>query len=231
MLYLQDHIDKLMAHARTIQGSRTAVATLASAARFEREETIASKTETPARRRGYSNQTPARPRATTGDSDPTWRRRRSSGAYLEEAPLDALLRTLTLTLPSESEHNKPVPTSEHLAEDIEALTTALANRTAKLDEVAANAQQSFEAGVMARLAEMRLVVRLLRDSVLAETPFGEVRLVDEGIQNSILVLSQEVEKARARVKEVDETAVVRSRKREELLRRWGRVGGGRSRRR
>lgn len=102
------------------------------------------------------------------------------------------------------------------------LAAALAERTAKADDVARNAQDSFEASAMAHLEDARRAVQLLRDSVLAESPFGEVRLVDAEIENSISVLAQEVDKVRDTLAGVDaKRGDGKSEKREDLLRRWG----------
>jgi hypothetical protein len=66
---------------------------------------------------------------------------------------------------------------------------------------------------------------MLRDSLLAESPFGQVRLVDPEIEDSIGVLDQELEKVRSRLEGVD-VDIVKARgrkgKRDEIIRRWGR---------
>ena len=107
-------------------------------------------------------------------------------------------------------------------EQVAALSNVLAERSAKTDDVAASAQQGFEEGAAMHLADAKRAVTLLRDCVLADSPFGKVRLVDEEIEASIGVLEEEIEKLRRQVDGVDPKNVkVRSEKREELLRRWG----------
>ncbi len=65
---------------------------------------------------------------------------------------------------------------------------------------------------------------MVRDSVLAESPFGDVRLVDPEIEASINVLAQEVAKVKQKLGEV-ETEMTKAQgpsiKRDELIARWG----------
>lgn len=65
---------------------------------------------------------------------------------------------------------------------------------------------------------------MLRDSLLAESPFGRVNLVDPEMDVSIRVLDQELERVRRRMDEVEtEVGMLKGRrgKQEELIRRWG----------
>lgn len=149
-------------------------------------------------------------------------RRRSSGIGLtaDAAPLEQLLRMLALTLPE----NENTAQSSSSGPQVAALATALADRTAKVADVAANVQESFEIGVAAQTKESALAHQLLRDSLLAESLFGEVQLVDPGIEGSIRVLDQELEKMGRKLEQMDsEVSLIRGRrgKQDELIRRWG----------
>lgn len=64
----------------------------------------------------------------------------------------------------------------------------------------------------------------MRDSVLAESPFGEVLLVDPEIEGSIAVLVQELLGVEGKLRAVEGGVGRlrgRSAKREEIVGRWG----------
>jgi hypothetical protein len=98
----------------------------------------------------------------------------------------------------------------------------LVERTNKCNEVAKGAQESFEITARAQLDDMRQAMQLARDSLLAESPFAEVKLIDPDIESSILVLAQEVDKAQQKMRLLEgQSLVAKSEKREDLIRRWG----------
>ncbi|KAK2608817.1 hypothetical protein QQS21_002674 [Conoideocrella luteorostrata] len=139
-------------------------------------------------------------------------RRRSSDIH-DEPPLETLLHSLAVSLP---------PQEENPRKKLDALGKVLAERTRKCDDVLKGAQESFELALKAHLQDARLAIQLLKDSLLAESPFGAVQLVDTDIEGSILVLEQEVEKAKEKLRALEEQSVMAgSIKREELIQRWG----------
>jgi len=169
----------------------------------------------PTRRRKSSGPTsgsPVRARTTPGG------RRRSSGAYADLPPLDQILQNLTLLLPQGD--------SGCSGEDrVNVVSRALTDRSNKAHEVARNVQETFETSAASQLSEARRATRLARDSVLAESPFAEVNLVDPEIHESIAVLAQEVAKIKGRVGESEKAtnkAKTRNAKRDELVSRWAR---------
>ncbi|KAJ6446700.1 tRNA processing endoribonuclease Trz1 [Purpureocillium lavendulum] len=143
---------------------------------------------------------------TTGSHD----RRRSSGAP-DEAPLETLCSRLALLL-DEDEGKKQVAS----------LAKVVADRSRKNADVARGAQESFEATATTQLNDARLAVQLLKDSILAESPFGQIALVDPEMDGSIAILQQEVAKARKKLQDVEgEGLASRSEKLTELVQRWG----------
>jgi len=107
---------------------------------------------------------------------------------------------------------------------VAALATALADRTAKVADVAANVQESFEASATTQIKDSSLAHQLLRDSLLAESPLGKVELVDPEIEGSIRVLDQELANVGKKLERVhSEVTLIRGRrgKQDELIRRWG----------
>lgn len=127
---------------------------------------------------------------------------------------------LALSLPE----NEDTAQSSSSNPQVAALATVVADRTAKVADVAANVQESFEIGVTVQTKDSSLAHQLLRDSLLAESPFGKVKLVDPGIEGSIQVLDQELENMGRKLEQMEqEVASIRGRrgKQEELIRRWG----------
>lgn len=148
-------------------------------------------------------------------------KRRSSVDAIYESPLDHLLGELTLFLPS-SNGPSDNPAQAHS----NYLSKALADRARKSAEVASSLQFAFESDASSHLADARTALQLIRDSVLAESPFAEVHLVDPGIESSIGVLSQEVHNVASRLEGVEREAAALTRgrnvKRDEIVARWAR---------
>lgn len=207
-------MDRLYARIEAYQSHQTATSSLLTTARAELSTPAATpkkKTPTqdlvsPVRRRNNTNpgKSPTR--------DGTNRRRRSS-AY-DEPPLETLFRSLAIAFPEDVTDG---------AGQTAVLAATLAERQTKARDVARNAQKTLEGTAATQLADSKLAIQFLRDSLLAESPFGDVRLVDEGIEASIAVLGQEVEKVKERVEKVDAgKARLRSERKREILERWGR---------
>ncbi len=129
--------------------------------------------------------------------------------------LDSLMQTLALPIDAYGDG------SAH--SQITALSKILRERRMKDDSVARSAQEEFETITAERMEDAKRAVQLLRDSVLAETSFGEVNLVDPGIEASIDVLAQEVDKAKQKLDRFkDEKVGWGSLKRDEFVERWAR---------
>ena len=164
-------------------------------------------------------------------------RRRSPGAgsalAAEDRPLEQLLQRLTLSLPDGGDGDpqdggggEGGGVETRLSrEQVSFLAATLAERTAKAADVARNVQESFETAATTQLGDARLALQMVRDSLLAESPYGRVRLVDPEIEGSLEFLEKELEKMRERLGGVeDELVKARGRKgkREEIVKRWGR---------
>lgn len=210
--YLNANTEAILSRIETLHSHRAATETIAGAARKELAQPVPKprrsegKAQSPTRRRKSKGSSPVRTRSGSGS---VIRRRRSSGPA-DEPPLDSLMRALSVTLPPEMEGT----------ERIAALEGLLADRERKLGDVAESAQSGFEEGVRVHLHDAKRAVALLWGCVLGDSPYGEVRLVDEEVEASVGVMEGEVEGVRARVGAVEPT--VRSEKRAELLERWGR---------
>lgn len=87
--------------------------------------------------------------------------------------------------------------------------------------MARGAQESFEAAATEYLDDVRKAVQMLKDSLLAETPYGRVQLEDADVRSSIDVLVHEVGKVRDGLQRAEVSKVGKSQRRDEIIQRWG----------
>ena len=175
--------------------------------------------ESPLRKRNSissrSAVTPMRPGAASHS------RHHSIDVSMENTPWDELFRAAVL-VPASQEDMMDAHAVEAQAA---LLASTVAERRAKVQDVALNIQDSFESVAVSHMADAKLAMQMVRDSVLAETPYGEVNLVDPEIDGSIAVLTRQLEETRAALeKAAAETTKAQGRiaKKEDLIRRWGR---------
>ncbi|RGP71554.1 hypothetical protein FSPOR_3260 [Fusarium sporotrichioides] len=139
-------------------------------------------------------------------------RRRSSG-ILDEPAIEALLRDLNLSLPDAEEAS--------IQDQVSALNKAFRDRSDKTTDVMRGAQEGFEMSVTSRLDDARLAIQLLRDSLLAESPFGEVKMLDPEFEESVVALARDVEGVKEKLDAVvDKKALAKSAKKDEFVQRW-----------
>lgn len=226
--YLLDKTDRLSNRVSTLKAHETAVATLVATTKIEMSSTVTSSSKR--RGTGPSMSSPnRRPRSLIMENmvtpaplrTTTKPRRRSSGDALYDSPLEQLLGQLALDMPDDNE-----ALTSNAASQINYLSTTLSERADKAANVTRNASSAFENTAMSHLTDARTALQLIRDSVLAESPFAEVHLVDPGIESSIGVLAQEVHNVGIRLDGVEREAAAlakgRNVKREEIVARWGR---------
>ncbi|UKZ77050.1 hypothetical protein TrVFT333_004767 [Trichoderma virens FT-333] len=216
--YLLGRLDRIQGRIETHLSHQAAAAALITTAKTEMAVEILPPVKQPSSSAPVSifptspskSGTPARKRSNTVGSH---HRRRSSGV-VDEPPLDTLMYTLSVPSSVSEETN--------VRAQMVALSKILEERWNKYDEIARNAQETFEMGALAQLNDTRLAIQLVRDSVLAESPFNEPRLVDPEISGSITVLAAEVEGAKDRLAVVEgQRRDRKSEKRDEFIERWG----------
>lgn len=203
--YLLQRVDCLQSRIKAHQSHQAALKSVIATAHAEAAEipdaTKPTKKETPSPIRMHGS----------GSRD---HRRRSSG-FQEMAPLDALLQSLSLPAQSLEETDGTAR--------VATLNKALQDRLARDRDLSRSAQDSLETAAVSQLHDARQAIQRLRDSLVAESSFGDVTLADPEIEQSIQVLGQEVEKAKRRLNKMDlHIQVGRSDKKEELLERWTR---------
>ncbi|KAK2604654.1 hypothetical protein N8I77_007567 [Diaporthe amygdali] len=234
--HLQDRIDRLSDRATSFKAHESATGTLVATARAELSEpatsdsikrrATAASLSSPARRfqptlaDDIMTPAPRRRRANTKS------RRRSSGGTSYDSALEHLLGELAISLPGvENEDTGAAASAQAQAAQ---LSNILAERTQKACDVADSVQSVFEHTATSQLTEARTALQLIRDSVLAESPYSEVHLVDPGIESSIGVLAQEVHNVTSRLEGVESEAAVlakgRNLNRDEIISRWGHRG-------
>ncbi|RXG41534.1 hypothetical protein VDGE_09718 [Verticillium dahliae] len=197
LIYLLDNINRLEARVVAVQSYQAAAATLIDTAKTELA--VPAVAATPKKAHPVQPASPIRARVTTSTPGP--RRRRSSGNLDVEPPIEALLRLLTINLAASSADPSDDPT---LVESLRILSRARAGREAKAYDVTCNAQESFEHSVVTHLTDARRAVQLLRDSILAESSFGEeVKLVDPEVECLIIELSQQTAAIQSRIEQID----------------------------
>lgn len=250
---LTARIDTAAAHYATadtlIGAARTelAVQIATTSARAKASNRRLSNYGSPVRRRPSTGSSHMRTRSGTigGTSsmmsaDLKAQRRRSSGYGVGSfgmgssgpaSPMEQLLESLSLMLPIEDPLDGGLA-GEVTASSVETATrinahflqTTLSERTAKANDVAVNAQEAFETATTTSLTDARRAERLVRASVLAESPFGDVQLVDPEIDGSIAVMADEVRRLnerRAAVEtDLDKARRSGSAKREKIIARW-----------
>ncbi|KAM0414679.1 hypothetical protein ACHAPT_013482 [Fusarium lateritium] len=213
--HLLDRICLLTDRVETLKSHHAATSSIIATAKSEVSASLspekkAAKPALPASPVRNRRPSPVRLRSNTGSR--RGNRRRSSG-ILDEPAIEALLRSLALTLPAAED-----ATAQERASS---LAQVVSERSVKTTDVVRNAQESFEAGATSRLDDARLAIQLLRDSVLAESPFAEVKLVDPEIEGSIHVLSQEVDKVREKLEgAAAKKGLARSIGKDEFVQRW-----------
>lgn len=215
----------------SLKAHESATCAMISTAKVELSTTVALNTakdhanvgplSSPARRFQPADDvmTPAPRRARTN----TPSRRLSSGGTSNESPLEHLLGELGISLPAEDDDPSTTASTQAQAA---LLSRTLAERRQKAADVAGSVQSTFEHAATAHLSDARCALQLIRDSVLAESPYAEVHLVDPGIESSIGILAQEVQNIASRLDDVESEAAKLARgrnlNRDEIISRWAR---------
>lgn len=142
-------------------------------------------------------------------------RRRSSGQADDELePEQQLLRNLGISLPHES-----VPEQQR----IDALEKAQLDRANKLEAHWHSLQSSTETSISSHLLDAHITLHLLRNSLLAQSPYNNVSVLDPDVESSLSTLQDDVERLQERLEGLDlKKLQARNPHREQLVERWSR---------
>ncbi|KAF5983577.1 hypothetical protein FBULB1_3702 [Fusarium bulbicola] len=215
--YLVERITLLTDRVETLKSHNAAASSIIATAKAEVSASLSPEKKKSLRAAmpasPIRNPSPIRMRANTDGARRGNNNRRRSSGILDEPAIEALLRDLALSLPDAEEAS--------IQDQVSALNKAFTERSGKTTDVVRNAQDSFETSVTSRLDDARLAMQLLRDSVLAESPFGEIKMVDPEFEGSIEVLRQEVDKVKEKLDGVvAKKALAKSVKKDEFVQRW-----------
>ncbi|KAG5800168.1 hypothetical protein H9Q69_000750 [Fusarium xylarioides] len=215
--YLVERITLLTDRVETLKSHNAAASSIIATAKVESSASLSPEKKKSIRAAmpasPIRNPSPIRMRANTDGARRGNNNRRRSSGILDEPAIEALLRDLALSLPDAEEAS--------IQDQVSALNKAFTERSGKTTDVVRNAQDSFETSVTSRLDDARLAIQLLRDSVLAESPFGEIKMVDPEFEGSIDVLGQEVDKVKEKLDGVvAKKALAKSVKKDEFVQRW-----------
>ncbi|ENH69882.1 hypothetical protein FOC1_g10009386 [Fusarium oxysporum f. sp. cubense race 1] len=215
--YLVERITLLTDRVETLKSHNAAASSIIATAKAEVSASLSPEKKKSIRAAmpasPIRNPSPIRMRANTDGARRGNNNRRRSSGILDEPAIEALLRDLALSLPDAEEAS--------IQDQVSALNKAFTERSDKTTDVVRNAQDSFETSVTSRLDDARLAIQLLRDSVLAESPFGEIKMIDPEFEGSIDVLSQEVDKVKEKLDGVvAKKALAKSVKKDEFVQRW-----------
>jgi hypothetical protein len=210
--YLVNRTEAFLEHAQEQQCQKMALQFILDEAKKEllRTEVSTSDTKpkptkpTTQRRKSSSSGSPVRRRIA---------RRGSAGHPDDEIePEVQLLRNLGISLPAEAAKDQL---------RIEALERALLDRASKLEGHANSLQSSTESTISSNLLDAHATLHLLRDSLLALSPYHSVKLFDPEAESSITALEEDVQKLEQELEKVDlQKLQVRNVHREQLVQRW-----------
>jgi hypothetical protein len=141
--------------------------------------------------------------------------RRSSGNLEEEMePEHYLAHSLGLSLPADGASD---------SERVEVLESILFDRIGRLEGHATNLQTSTENSIASHLVDAHLTLELLHDSLLAQSLYGKVHLVEPSIETSIANLEQEIQSIQESLDGVDlHSLQSKNVRRDQFVQRWSR---------
>ncbi|TVY30784.1 hypothetical protein LHYA1_G000367 [Lachnellula hyalina] len=211
VLFLVNRIETFLERAEESQCHKMAIQCVLDAAKKElsrvEDSPATSSPNTQRRRTSSAARSPVRTRNNT--------RRRSSVLENDDVePEQQIARNLGITLP-------PVGVSEQARAN--ALEKSLSERLTKLEIHSTSLQSTTESSISAHFLDANLTLQLLQDSLLAESLYSKVRLLDPDIEASVTMFEQEIESLQGGLEGIDLSALQeRNVKREQLVERWSR---------
>lgn len=214
MIFLVDRIETFLERAKESQCHKMALQAVLESAKKELSHTEpvpTNKTNSPhrpntqRRLKSSSSQSTLRVRGT----------RRSSGHHDEDVePEQQLARNLGVALPSEG-------VSDY--ERVALLDQMLAERNARLASHAASLQYTTESSISSHLLDARMTLDSLHGSLLLDSQYGKVRLLDPNLEKSVTNFEQNVQNLQDELDAVDlHSLQAKNVHKEQLIKRWSR---------
>lgn len=214
LIFLVNRIETFLERTQESQRHKMALQFVIDSAKKElaRPETSATKASSPTksntqrRRKSSSSQTsPVRPRNS---------RRRSSAHDEDIDPEQQLARNLGIALPGDavSDNGK-----------IDLLEKILSERVGRLDGHANSLQSTTETAISSHLLDAQSTLGLLQESLLAETLYHKVHLLDPKVEAEVSSFAQDLQDLQNRLDSVDlHKLQAKNVHREQLVERWSR---------
>jgi hypothetical protein len=164
-----------------------------------------AKSNTQRRRKSSGSQTSLKVRNT----------RRSSGHLDEDLdPAGQLARNLSITLPAAD------ATDEERAAFLE---KALVDRASKLEGHMTSLQSTTEASIASHLLDAHITLNLLQDSLLADTDYHTVHLMDQQLESAVNTFEHDIQGLQEQLESVDLYSLqTKNVHKEQLVERWSR---------
>ena len=103
------------------------------------------------------------------------------------------------------------------------LERALQDRVSKLEDHAKSLQSTTETSISSHLLDAHTTLQLLRDSLLSETPYNKVQLLDPELESAVDTFEEDVQDLQQKLDAVNlQKLQARSVHRERLVERWSR---------
>ena len=163
------------------------------------------KSNTQRRRKSSSSGSPIKTRNTLN-------RRRSSGVEEDIEPEQQLARNLGIALPLESASDTA---------RVDALEKMLSDRVTRLEIHANSLQSTTETSISSHLLDAHATLWLLQDSLLAQTLYHKVQLLDPKLEKDVANFEQDVQDLQRNLEAVDlHTLGAKNVHREQFVERW-----------
>jgi hypothetical protein len=141
-------------------------------------------------------------------------RRRSSGHDEDIEPEQQLARNLGMALPGEGLSDTA---------RVDQLEKMLSERVTRLEGHAISLQSTTEMSISSHLLDAHTTLGLLQDSLLAETPYHKVRLLDKKVESDVTSFEHDVHDLQKSLEAVDlHKLQTKNVHREQLIKRWSR---------
>jgi hypothetical protein len=213
MVFLVDRIETFLKRVEENQCHNMALQFVVGSAKQELSQ---PENEPPNKASSPVKPNTQRRRKSSSSLSPVRTRRRSSGKLLDEdiEPEQQLARNLGIALPAEA-----------VTDDarIDILVRALFDRISKLESHTTSLQSTTESSISSHLLDAHMTLELLHDSLLAESLYHKVRLLDPSVESSVATFEKDVQDLQKNLEVIDlHTLQSRNVHKEQLIKRWSR---------
>ncbi|KAF8861323.1 hypothetical protein BDZ45DRAFT_265253 [Acephala macrosclerotiorum] len=214
LVFLINRIETFLQRAQESQCYNMALQFVLDSAKNEltRTETLpTTKSTSPAK-----SNTQRRRKSSGSQSSLKVRNTRRSSGHLDEDmdPAGQLARNLGITLPASDASNH---------ERAAFLEKALLDRANKLEGHMASLQSTAETSIAAHLLDAHITLNLLQDSLLADTEYHTIHLLDQNLETSVDMFEHDIQALQEELEAIDLYSLqTKNVHKEQLIERWSR---------